>query len=311
MKHIVTLTMNPCIDVGTRIDNVVAEQKLRCGEPSFEPGGGGINVSRAIHKLGGRSVAVYTAGGALGELLQDLLDREAVRHRPVKIREQTRESFMVRENSTGQQYRFSLPGPHLETDEWKACLAAVCDAETGPEYLVLSGSLPPGVPEDFYAEIAKQAGEAGTKVILDATGAPFRSALQEGVFLIKPNLRELRLLSDIGLDSEGQQEAFAEKLVKEGRAQVVVVSLGAAGALMVWNEGSRRFRAPTVNIQSKVGAGDSMVAGIVLGLARDESFEEAVRFGVASGAAAVMTPGTKLCREEDTVLLYRRMKSKM
>jgi 6-phosphofructokinase 2 len=188
-------------------------------------------------------------------------------------------------------------------------MAAVCDAEERPDYLVLSGSLPPGVPKDFYAKIAKQAGSGGTKVVLDAAGAPFRSALKQGVFLIKPNLRELNMLFDEGPVGEDRHEAMAKKLVDEGRAQVVVVSLGAAGALMVWQGGSRRFRAPTVKIQSKVGAGDSMVAGIVLGLTRDDSLEDAVRFGVAAGAAAVMTPGTELCRKVDAERLYRQMSS--
>lgn len=307
MKNIVTLTMNPCIDISSRIDNVVAERKLRCREPAFEPGGGGINVARAVHKLGGASEAVYPAGGALGEMLRKLLDQAEIRHRFVKIQGLTRESFVVYEETTGQQYRFSLPGPRLEADEWKACMAAVCGGDSKPDFLVLSGSLPPGVPEDFYARTAAQAGEAGTKVILDTTGEALRAALKEGVYLIKPNLRELNMLSGERLDSEDRQEALAESLVEKGQAQVVVVSLGAAGAILVWPHGSRRLRAPTVSIQSKVGAGDSMVAGIVLGLARDYSVEDAVRFGVAAGASAVMTPGTELCRKEDAERLYRQI----
>ncbi len=307
MKHIVTLTMNPCIDISSHIDHVVADRKLRCGEPSFEPGGGGINVSRAIRKLGGTSKAFFTADGTLGKMLRDLLDREEISQHPIKINERTRESFMVYDNTTGQQYRFSLPGPHLEAGEWNACLNAVCGAEAKLDYMVLSGSLPPGVPGDFYARIAEHTRENGAKVILDSTGAPFREALQNGVYLIKPNLRELNMISEEKLDSEERQEALAKHLVNNGDVQVVVLSLGAAGALMVWKNGSRRLRAPTVSIQSKVGAGDSMVAGIVLGLARDYSVEDAVRFGVAAGAAAVMTPGTELCRKEDAERLYRRL----
>jgi 6-phosphofructokinase 2 len=309
MPSIVTLTMNPCIDKSAVVSNVAPERKLRCGEPRYEPGGGGINVSRAVHKLGGESTALYLAGGPLGNMLQNLLEEEGIRHRATNIHGLTRENLMVYEESSGQQFRFGMPGPPVAEEEWRKCLETLSSLDPIPEYMVASGSLPPGVPSDFYRRVSKLAGDAGIRLIVDSSGEPFRLALKEGVFLIKPNLRELRDLSEKELEDESHQVAVAQRLVQEGQCTAVVVSLGAAGALMVSEDGCERVRAPTVSIKSKVGAGDSMVAGITLALDRGWSLGDAVRFGVASGAAAVMTPGTELCRREDAEKLYQELEA--
>jgi 6-phosphofructokinase 2 len=240
-------------------------------------------------------------------MLQNLLDREGLDHRPIHIEEKTRESFTVFENTTGQQYRFSTPGPTLKEAEWMRCLDELFAIDPPPDYLVVSGSIPPDVPNDFYARLARFAKEAGVRMILDATADPFTLAVREGVFMIKPNLREIRALAEKDIADEAQQEELARQIVDSGQSEVVVVTLGSAGALLVWQEGSTRLRAPTVPIESKVGAGDSTVAGIVLGLSQGESLLDAVKFGLASGAAAVMTPGTELCRGEDARRLFRSM----
>jgi 6-phosphofructokinase 2 len=307
MPTIVTLTMNPTIDKSSSVDRVVPERKLRCDPPRYEPGGGGINVSRAIRNLGGESVAFYPAGGHNGEKLMDLLNEEAIQHRSQRIHDWTRENFTIYESSTGQQYRFGMPGPTLHEGEWRLCLDEFLGASSRPDYVVASGSLPPGVPEDFYARVAGKARQAGARMILDTSGPPLAMAVEEGVFLIKPNMRELQEIMGQEYESESQQEQWAGELIARKRCEIVVVSLGAGGALAVWEGGSARMRAPTVRIQSKVGAGDSMVGGMVLALSRGYALPDVLRFGMAAGAAAVMTPGTELCRREDTERLYRQM----
>jgi 6-phosphofructokinase 2 len=197
-----------------------------------------------------------------------------------------------------------MPGPEATEDEWRACIQKIRIMDPFPEYIVASGSIPPGIPEDFYAQIARLAKENTSRFILDSTGAPLRRALEEGIYLIKPNLGEFKTLAKKEVEQEIHQVALARRIIHKGQSKAVVVSLGAAGVLMVWKDGCERLHAPTVPIKSKVGAGDSMVAGIVLALERGESLEKAVRFGVAAGAAAVMTPGTELCRKEDTERLY-------
>ena len=307
MAFIPTLTMNPTIDKSVSIERVVPEQKLRCKAPRYEPGGGGINVARAVKKLGGESAAFYTAGQSAGQRLQNLLERERVDQRPIAIEGRTRESFTVYEESTGQQYRFSVPGPELSEKEWQQCLDEFFSQNAGSEYIVVSGSIPPGVPKDFYARMAKRARQNDTKMILDATGDPFLLAVREGVFLIKPNLREFRSLAETDVKTEFQYVELAQQLLTSGQCKIVVVSLGAGGALLVEPNGHKRLCSPVVPIQSKVGAGDSMVAGIAVGLARGYSIVDAARFGVAAGTSAVMTPGTELCSREDTESFFDSM----
>ena len=305
--RIATLTMNPAIDKSSAVNQVVAEWKLRCDPPAYEPGGGGINVSRAMRKLGGDSVAFYLAGGLAGRMLIDLLDQEGLQHRAMSIAGVTRENFTVLEKSTGRQYRFGMPGPTVQEAEWRRCLDEIIPLLSQIDYLVASGRLPPGVPPEFYAQLARLARKHNTRLVVDTSGEALRLAVEEGVFMIKPNLREFAEL--MGRESvDGlEEERLARELVATGRSETVVVSLGAAGVLAASAEGAERVRAPLVPIISKVGAGDSTVAGIVLALARGRSWREAVRFGVAAGAAAVMTPGTELCRREDAERLYAQL----
>jgi 6-phosphofructokinase 2 len=309
MKTIVTMTLNPAIDKSSSVAHVVAQRKLYCKPPRFEPGGGGVNVSRAIKKLGGESMLIYPTGGLAGERLQELLYREGLDHRPFPIEGLIRESLVILEESSGQQYRFGMPGPKFQKQEWEQSLNALSTVEPTPDYLVASGSLPPGVPTDFYAQTARVGKDRGAKVIIDVSGEALEQVLKEGVYLIKPNVREFRELVREEIKEESQIRAEAKKMVKSGRCEVLVISLGAAGALVVSEEISERILPPTVPIVSKVGAGDSMVAGIVLSLARGKTLRESVLFGVAAGAAAVMTPGTELCRREDVERMFGSMVS--
>jgi 6-phosphofructokinase 2 len=309
MKTIVTMTLNPTVDKSSSVAHVVAEHKLYCTPPRFEPGGGGVNVSRAIKKLGGNSRLLYPAGGLTGKRLQELLDEEGLNHRPFPICGMIRESLIILEESTGQQYRFGMPGPQLQKKEWEPFLQELSAMEPSPDYVVASGSLPPGVPPDFYARVARAGKEKGTKVIIDVAGEALEQAIKEGVFLIKPNVREFRELVGKEVKEEAQIKTEAQKMVQGGRCEVLVISLGAAGALAVSEDFAEHILPPTVPIVSKVGAGDSMVAGIVLSLARGKPLRESVLFGVAAGTAAVMTPGTELCRREDAERLYEVMLS--
>lgn len=305
MDKVVTLTLNPALDVATRIHSVAPEIKLRCAAPGFHPGGGGINVSRAIRFLGGASSAVYAAGGHNGAMLTLLLTDEDIANHPVEIAGITRENVVVFEESTGLQYRFTMPGPALSAEEWIACLETLFDLN--PTYIVASGSLPPGVPLEFYGEITRYAREHGIRVILDTAGDALNRAIGKGVYLLKPNLRELERFAGETLPGETQIRAAGQRLIAEGLAEVMVVSLGAAGAALITSADCVFLRAPIVPIQSKVGAGDSMVAGIVLGLARGFELIDAARLGVAAGSAAVMTAGTELCRAEDAWRLYEEV----
>ncbi len=300
---IATLTLNPALDKTLDVEAVIAERKLRGTNPRLDPGGGGVNVARAIAKLGGTASAIYCAGGPTGEMLSAGLDAEGIAQHRVPITGWTRENLTVNETSTCLQYRIGAPGPALTADEFDTVLAVVEEAST--DILVLSGSLPEGLPPDAYAKVAKRAAPA--KVVLDTSGAALKAALGSGLFLIKPNLRELASLVGCDIETEDHLARAACGLVSQGASEIVLVSLGAAGALLAAEQGATRILAPTVKPASKIGAGDSMVAGFALSLARGWSIEDAGRYAVAAGAAAVMTPGTELCTRADADRLYAGM----
>ena len=299
MAGILTLTVNPALDKSCPVERVVPDSKLRCGVLRLDPGGGGINVARVIRRLGGDPLAVYPAGGPTGFLLADLLDRERIRHRPLPIEGWTREDFTATETETGRQYRFVLQGPTLSAREWQACLDAVGQAPPSTGIVVASGSLPPGVPEDFYARLARLCRELGLRLALDASLEPLALAAREEVWLLKPNRRELQALEPCDTASDPDLERAAKSVVERGLCENLVVSLGAGGALAVTRNRFVRLPAPAVAVRSRVGAGDSMMAALVVALARREDLEAATRFGLAAGAAAVTRPGTDLCQRED------------
>jgi 6-phosphofructokinase 2 len=307
---IVTLTLNPCIDESASIDRLVPDRKLRCGTPRYEPGGGGINVARAVRRLGGRALAVFPAGGPAGGLLRTLLEAEDVPHLALPVSGWTRENFNVREEATGHQYRFVLPGPELTAEEREACFEAVAALSPFPGYLVASGSLPPGFPPDFLARIARLVRTRGGRFVLDSQGEAASKALDSGVHLYKPSLREFRDLAGLPGAEDAELAEAAKRWIRLGRCEVVVLSLGAAGALYVTESSAEHVRAPMVPVRSTVGAGDAMLAGIVLRRHEGWPLDQAVRFGVAAGAASVMRPGTELCGRSDTERLFAGMASR-
>ncbi|GAB2956785.1 1-phosphofructokinase family hexose kinase [Hymenobacter coalescens] len=305
MKRIVTLTLNPTVDKSTNVDHIVPDQKLRCAAPKFEPGGGGINVARGLRRLGSEAVAVFPAGGPSGTLLQELLTAEGIAQQAVPAAGYTRENFIVVDTSSSQQYRFGMPGTPLTAAEQQQVLSTLRALTPAPDYLVISGSLPPGVEPDFLVELVQAARAAGTKVVADTSGPALQRVIEAGVYLIKPNVGELSKLAGVDeLDSAALADA-ARALIGEGRCEVVVASLGAQGACVVTQDLVDHIPAPAVKKRSTVGAGDSMVAGLVHAFANGYSVREAARLGVACGTAATMNPGTELFKKTDVDRLYQ------
>lgn len=302
MPDILTLTMNPALDVATATHKVMDTHKLRCTTEVRHPGGGGINVARVLHRLGVDCEAVYPLGGVRGEALRQLMDTEGVRSRCLPIAGETRENFTVEEVSSGREFRFVLPGPQLQAQEWQACLEAALATPGG--YLVASGSLPPGVPDGFYAQLAKRAKQQGLRVVLDASGAALAAGLHEGVYLVKPSLRELRDLTGLPLTEEAQWRDAARQLITHGQAEVVALSMGPQGAMLVTRDGCWRAPGLAVQVRSATGAGDSFVGAMLWALNRGAGLPEAFRFGVAAGSAALMSVGTGLCQPADMERLY-------
>lgn len=306
-QRIVTLCMNPALDITTSTPEVRPTDKLRCAAARYDPGGGGINVALVAEVLGASATAVFPAGGPAGELVNSLLVAEGLAVHRVSIGGSTRESLTVNEESTSRQYRFVLPGPQLTVAEQTECLLhlrhAAASERKGPAIVVASGSLPPGVPEDFYQQVSNVCAELGATFVLDSSGLGL-AHVKSGVFLLKPSLRELRECVGRDLATDAEQLAAARELIGAGVSRHVLVSLGAQGAMLATPEGGHRFAPVEVPPGSGVGAGDAMVAGVTVGLTRGWTLNRAVRFGIAAGAAMLLTPGTAPCTREDTERLF-------
>lgn len=305
MKNVLTITLNPAIDKSSAVDRIAPEKKLRCESPVFQPGGGGINVSRGLIRLGVDSTSFFLAGGRTGEHLKELIAAEHVKINPFAVSGNTRENFIVVESSTNQQYRFGMPGNEITREEQNGILEMIGSMTPFPDIVVISGSLPPGISPAFLRTLVRLAKEKLAKVIVDTSGDALKEVLEEGVFLVKPNLGELGNLTGIdSLDNDSADEA-AQELVNGGKAEVVVVSMGAQGAYVVTADLKEYIPAPAAKKLSTVGAGDSMVAGMISVLARGGDCSEMARMGVACGTAATMNPGTGLFNKHDADRLFK------
>ncbi|MBV8044396.1 6-phosphofructokinase II [Pluralibacter sp.] len=304
MTKIYTLTLAPSLDSATQTPQIYPEGKLRCSAPVFEPGGGGINVARAITFLGGTATAIFPAGGATGEHLVALLAAECVPVEAVEAQDWTRQNLHVHVKASGEQYRFVMPGATLSDDEFVRLEAQVMAADAGA-IIVISGSLPPGVSTARLAALIKNAQQHGLRCIIDSSGDALAAALNVGgLELVKPNQKELSALVQRELTQPNDVRQAALEIVRSGKAKRVVVSLGPQGALGVDASGSVQVVPPPVKSQSTVGAGDSMVGAMTLKLAQNAPLEEMVRYGVAAGSAATLNQGTRLCSLENTQNIY-------
>ncbi|MEJ0019761.1 MAG: 1-phosphofructokinase family hexose kinase [Acetobacteraceae bacterium] len=304
--RLITLTLNPALDLAADADEVVPIHKIRMHHEHADAGGGGVNVARVLHELGGNTLAIIAAGGASGRVLEEMLDEAGVPRRSVPIRGRTRVSLNVQDCKTGLEYRFVPEGPTLTQAEYEACLAAL-EQEPG-EWLIASGSVPHGVPDDVYATIARIAAQKGQRFVLDTSGPALAAMLGHGPCeLIKPSLSELEHLAGCPLGEPAQQDRYALLLAQRGVARHVAVSLGAQGALMATRDGVVRMPALDVPMHSSVGAGDAFLAAATLALADGASPRVALAWGSAAGATAIACAGTARLRRADVAERYREL----
>lgn len=307
-RKIVTLTVNPALDKSAHFSGLVPEQKIRCEAPLYDAGGGGINVSKAISRLEGTSLSVIASGGPSGEMIKEILNKESISFQSIETKNWTRESFVAVDDNTNSQYRFNFPGTSVTDAEKNEIIKTVEGLEA--EFIVVSGSLRDGLSVDFYQQIAKIVKKSDTKMIVDTSGEGLKKVLETGVYLIKPNVGELaKLIGVERLEMEEVNDA-AKQIIEKGGAEIVVVSLGPQGAVLVTKDSYDYVPAPNVAKKSTVGAGDSMVGGMVWALSQNKNLKEVIRWGVACGSAATMNEGTQLFKLEDAKRLFEWLKDK-
>lgn len=302
-SHILTITLNPTVDFCTTSPAIEAGPKLRCTEPQIDPGGGGINVARAVKLLGGQATALVAIGGATGAHLLQLLALEGVPTVAFQGPGETRQSMSVIDQSNGEQFRFVMPGPEWREDDVPRALNSV-DQATGEDTLViLSGSQPPGVAKDFPSILANHVGDREARLIVDTSGpALFHLAEEprEALHVLRMDGPEGEELAGRALPTREDTAEFARTLVKNGVANHIIVARGADGSVLASAEGAWHAVNPPVDVVSKVGAGDSFVGGFSLALAGDAPVDECLRWGVAAASAAVMSDATRLCDRATT-----------
>ncbi|MGY3534490.1 1-phosphofructokinase family hexose kinase [Bradyrhizobium sp. USDA 4452] len=307
MTDIVTITANPAVDLSTSVEKIVPVYKLRGTSQRRDPGGGGINVARVIKRMGGEVCAIYPVGGTTGDLLRKLLDDEGVPSQTFPIAEETREDFFVSEISTGRPFRFILPGPCLSDEEWQQCLTLLSRIEPFPRLLVASGSLPRGVPDDFYARLARIAKQLGARMVLDASGPALAAAVAEGVDLIKPNLQEMRELAGREPNDASEWAAAARALVQSGKVAAIALTMGHLGAVLVTRDQVLHAEPLPITPIGAVGAGDSFLGALLWRLASGGDLKDSFRYAVAAGAATLLAPGTSLCLADDVKRLAQQV----
>ncbi len=295
---IVTLTLNPALDISTNVDEVAPFAKLRCGTFRRDPGGGGVNVARVVRRLGAEAVAVFPVGGPSGEVLARLVRAEGVEVKMIPIAGETREDFSIFERRSNKQFRFVAEGPLLSEGEWRRCLDTFVEAARGSDYAVVSGSAPPGVPKEVFSELAVKLRSMGEKLALDTTGGGLGAAVRGGATLIKPNQNEFAELTGVrSMDVEVLARA-ALAIVSKG-VGAVALTLAERGAVIVTDQGAWHAHAPGVVAVSTVGAGDSFLGALVWSRALGRSWPDALRIGVAAGTASLLAPGTDLAHSTE------------
>ena len=301
---VLTLTLNPALDLSSDTPRIAPGHKLRCTEPRLDPGGGGINVSRLVTRLGGDTTAFVALGGGTGMQLVAALQKEGISTRIVPIKGETRTSLSVRDMATGEQFRFMLPGPALTDAEYEAAIVALLEEAATGDYVVISGSLPTGAPADLINEIAHRLSEAGVRVVIDTSGA----ALDHIVAHPPADGACPEVLRFDHLEAEGaamrplprreDTARFAADLVARGIARRVVVGRQAEGNLLADADGIWFASAAKVEVVSTIGAGDSFLAALTYAFATGATAAEALQWGTAAACAAVATPGTQVCAPE-------------
>jgi 6-phosphofructokinase 2 len=302
---ILTVTLNPCIDKSSVAETLKPESKLRCTEVVNEPGGGGINVSKALKKLDTASVALFPAGGHNGDMLCSLLRASDLEFHAVDTKVETRENWIVLETSTNHQFRFTFPGRAVQEETMITLIDHI--RSFSPSYVIASGSLPPGLPDYFYGLIVKNAKAVGAKCIVDTSGPALQALQGKGAYLIKPNIGELCKMLNVEWLDKNQVPDAAQQAIRDGFAELIAVSMGPEGAWLISNSEKYFAAAPKVEKRSTVGAGDSMVAGMTFMLQQNRSLKEVISFGVACGSAATMNAGTQLFHKADAERLFASM----
>ena len=307
MSKIITITFAPSIDKSATVPELISDKKMRCATANAEPGGGGVNVARVIKRLGGDVTAIFPSGGYTGMFFNHLLEKENVPFISIQTKNETKENFVILDELSNKEYRFGMPNNEIFENEWQDFIKIITNHKS-VDFIIASGSLPPGIPDDIYTQLSEISKAKNAKFIVDTSGKSLQNAIYEDVFLIKPNLEELGILlnkKNLKIENVASE---ARKLINQNHCEIIVVSLGANGAMLVTKDETINIKPPKVKVKSTIGAGDSMLAGIVFGLSKNMPLKECLQYGIACGTATTMNIGSALCEKKEVEKLLKIIK---
>lgn len=303
---IAVLALNPAVDISYEIQQLVADRKVRADSTRYHPGGNGINVARALAELDMPFRCCSVVGGESGDLLLRLLgDRLGENHSIFRVAGETRVNATLLQRSPRSQYEVDSSGPEIPAavlEEISACFLSSCGSGIG----ILTGSVPPGVPDNHLRKLAKRIKGQGGRVVLDAHGPVLQEALQAQPYLVRLNRYVLEMATRRRLESIEAVAVAARELQRRG-VGMVCISLGPDGAILVDADNSFHCSAPRMHVQSTVGCGDALVAGLVTAASRGEDSRAMLRLGVICGSTTASYPGTELFKREDIADLSTRL----
>jgi len=304
---IATITLNPSLDITITVDGLVVDETNRWKNSRLYAGGKSIDVSRAISEIGGRTVAYGFIGGNPGRQVEILLDKEGVTFSFTPVEHETRANFIITDTKTSQQTRIDAPGPRISKEEFERFRRKIRQIFPQPNLVVMSGSIPPGLPVNIYYDMIMDAKDFKVRCLLDSDGQWLEAGIKAEPYLVKPNVREAEALLKTELSTEEVIIKAALNLVEAG-VEVAVISRGKDGLIAATKRMIVKAVPPEVKVKSAVGAGDCTIAGLALKLVHEEPLIEACRLAVAMGTAAVLTPGTELCHRADVERLLPQVK---
>ncbi len=307
-SRITTVTLNPSLDEWLQLPRLRLGELNRAAGSHRYPGGKGINVSRVVHELGEATLAVACAGGDDGTMLTHLLNQQHIPHRFVTVAGSTRNNYQIHTEAPPALTQINCAGPRLSAEALARLERLLGRLQSRSACMVFSGSLPPGAPATTYQRLIHRLKRGRVLTVLDASGQALRAGLAAGPWFAKPNRPEAEELLGVRLKRRTHIIHAAKELARRGPA-LVMISLGAEGAVLAARDRQEVWwgMPPSVRVHSTVGAGDSTVAGFLVGWLRTRSLVQAFRLGLACGAAAVLTPGTELCHAADVKRLVRRV----
>jgi len=291
MSKIITVTLNPAVDRELSVEAIEYDRVLRATDWRVDFGGKGFNVSRMLKSLGADSIALGFAGGKSGEILQAGLESLGIRTDFVWVTGETRTNVSIVTEDPDHYIKVNEPGPTISLPEQESLLDKVANLAQPESWWVLAGSLPPGIPSDFYFRLIRIIQKTGAKVVLDTSGDALVHGCQAAPYLIKPNEVELKMLTNMPITDYSHLLTAALTLQSAGIPNILV-SMSKKGAFLKTEQDAYIIRSPSIQERNPIGAGDSMVGGLVWGLSQDLAIADAARWGVACGAAAASLSGT-------------------